>query len=208
MSKIQTALIAVAVASAKDHILWEINNANDTWDAPDSRNEYANILAEREEATAAYVAAGGLVTNCSLIGGLHGDTELSHYDIDDAVTEKFGDRVSADSESGGFYAYTDISVVDELDAFLKANYPDLRYSITRDDENARPLVLTNWNAAEAILKDAGVTVDYEPNITVPVKDADEINELLDQAVQALVLTGLVTRDEAENTVSSYREAAV
>jgi hypothetical protein len=208
MSKLQTALIAVAVASAKDHILWEINNANDTWSTPESKNEYANIIAEKDAAIAAYIAAGGLVTNVSIIGALTGGSGMSHYDIDDAVKKEFGDRVCADSESGGFYLYTDATVAGEVVAFLGENYPDLHFSSSRDDENTHPLLMTNWNTAEAILTEVSMTIDYAPDIPVPVKDADEINGLLDQAVHALVLTGLATKEEAELTLSGYREAAV
>ena len=86
MSDLKPYLIAIAVASAKDHILWQINHDLDTWDTPESKRENAAIKAETKAATDAYIAAGGLVTNRSFTG-YHGGN-LSHYDIDKAIVEK------------------------------------------------------------------------------------------------------------------------
>lgn len=196
-------LIAVAVTSAKDHILWEINNKQDTWDTPESKQEYASIQAEKKTATDAYIAAGGLVTNRS-VTGFHGGN-LSHYDIDGAISKKFGKKVSPDSESGGFYAYTDASVINELVAFLKKNFPGLEFSVNEDNNSPNPMEISNWNSAERILENAGVTVDYAPEINIPLKSAEEIGKLLDEATHSLRMTGLVTEEEIEIMFDKYRE---
>ena len=194
MSNLNKHLIAIAVASAKDHIMWEINNKQDTWDTPESKKEYSTIEAEKKAATAAYIVDGGLVTNRSFTGFHGGD--LSHYDIDDAITKKFGkNKVCADSESGGFFAYTDASVADELDAYLKDKFPGLEYGIHVDDD-PRPLgVGAAWHSNEKFLKDAGVTVGYNPIIPIPRKSDKEIIELMEEARSNLLLTGIFSDDE-------------
>ena len=210
MTKLHQALIAVAIAMQKDHILWEINNIGDTWGTKESRNEYDNIQAELKEATDAYIAAGGMVTNRSIIGELTGKSGLSHYDIDDiddAVSAKFPkDAVQSDSESGGLYIYMDKSVVDTVEEFLTKNYPDLSFGVHVDDNDSRPITLCNWNEGKRILDDAGVTVDYAPKITIPLKDDDEINSLVDQAAKALLLTGVASEEQVEAALKGFRES--
>ena len=194
MSDLNKHLIAIAVASAKDHILWEINNTQNTWETPESEREYATIEADKKAATNAYIADGGLVTNRSFTGFHGGD--LSHYDIDEAIVKKFGrDRVCADSESGGFFAYTDASVADELDAFLKDKFPGLEYGIHVDND-PRPLNGgSSWMAHREFLKKAGVTVDYNPIIPIPRKSDREIIEYITEARKNLLLTGIFSNEE-------------
>jgi len=52
------------------------------------------------------------------IAGIAG-SDIDHYDMDELVTEKFGSRVSTDSESGQFCCYCAHDDADEILAYVQ-----------------------------------------------------------------------------------------
>ena len=90
-----------------------------------------------------------------LLGG-YNEAEESHYEIQDAVKEVFGDRIVYDSESGQLVLLTKKETLEELKKFLKSNYPSLNFDYHNNQECEYPtnfiVGLANWNQALKYVK--------------------------------------------------------
>lgn len=91
--------------------------------------------------------------------GLRGyDENVDHYKIDEALTEKFGDSVDVDSESGGFYAYCDEDILERVEAFLKLRFPTLEFS--SKVREGKKNIFSNMTEAKNFLKDLKIEVEH------------------------------------------------
>ena len=92
------------------------------------------------------------------IMGTQHDENISHYDMDQAIDEKFGksnEDITTDSESGGFYCYVAKPKLEEVLAFIEDKFPGFKTS-TSDDGFKNPFV--NWSDAENYVKEKGLEV--------------------------------------------------
>lgn len=98
--------------------------------------------------------------------------DVSHYDIDTALENVFDGLVRTDSESGGFYAYTSEDNVDEVSAWLKKNYPTLKFDTRVKDKTT---IFVNYWDWHNLLKEHNVVV---PNpIETLLSKLNEIEEM-------------------------------
>lgn len=98
-----------------------------------------------------------LMYHINLIGS--DSSEISHYDIDDALTEKFGDSVRADSESGMFSVYIRKERAEEVKEFLKENFKSLSFKEYTDNPIS---YFTNWTHARRYVKEHNLAVPEVP----------------------------------------------
>lgn len=95
---------------------------------------------------------------------------VDHYEIDDALRDKFNDLVSPDSESGSWVCRWSTTIHDKVVGFLTATYPSLKYEAKdcrEEIRNSDPDDLDtyyfvgirgfgNWNYALVTAKRLGV----------------------------------------------------
>ena len=126
-----------------------------------------------------YLGFGGRAFSASIRGCAAG-SDPSHYDIDDALREKFGDDVKCDSESGSLFVDTTPERADEVLAEIQDMAPEGDFGVDIEDPfdaevNINDITLDlpfgNWRTAEAFLKQRGITV------TVDLSDAPGPSEL-------------------------------
>jgi len=83
------------------------------------------------------------------ITGFCNNEDIEHFEIDDAITAKFFVEISTneiqpDSESGMFACNTTKKFLPEIQKFLKAEYPDLKFS-HEEDTFSFISPFSNWN---------------------------------------------------------------
>ena len=109
-------------------------------------------------------ALGHNTYKVTIQGSAGGD--IDHYDMDLLVQEKFGDRVTTDSESGRFFCYCGPDDTDEILAFVQeiggqnsgeqwttygGSTGTASFSASEDDEWSI-LGLENWTSARIMVK--------------------------------------------------------
>ena len=193
-------IMAYSVLHVADARLWSRKNETDSWDDD-------LLVAEQKRLDDISKAIGALYferfpsnVHCvSMIGG-HPDPDVSHYDIDDAARAHFGNKITNDSEGGGFYLYAPIDMVDEVVAWLSENWPELSYSITdqskEDDFEPKPACIGGWGNSEQWLRERDIEVDYVAPMPFP-KQMEDCTEALDRCLVALRKTGRTPEEGLE-----------
>lgn len=199
----QTALVAYAQAYQLESQAWQVANERDAFESETYREERDRLDRIREDAMTAYVEAGGVIFDRTIMG--YSD-DTSHYAIDDALRAEFGrDLVNPDSESEQLFVYTSSVYEAAVLQFLKDKFPGLKTSVSDMDEQEIP-VISNWPQAREFLRKQGIeliTRDY--SYIVPEKTEEQIDELVEEAMDALAKTGLNQLQALNRIVIAWKE---
>ncbi len=199
----QTALVAYAQAYQLESQAWQVANERDAFESETYREERDRLDRIREDAMTAYVEAGGVIFDRTIMG--YSD-DTNHYAIDDALRAEFGrDLVNPDSESEQLFVYTSSVYEAAVLQFLKDKFPGLKTSVSDMDEQEIP-VISNWPQAREFLRKQGIeliTRDY--SYIVPEKTEEQIDELVEEAMDALAKTGLNQLQALNRIVIAWKE---
>jgi len=206
-------IIKIALRNREDSLRFDISQQYDCWDEPTMKARRLQLDTEIHRLKFMYARKFDDAYVMRLIGCLTDeDMETSHYQIDDALRKEFGDLVSTDSESGGFFTDCTRNALEAVEAFLAEKYPHLDFGVydcMHDEaklgtsEHAivfSPAIpgVAAYKAAE-ILKENGIedpVVDY----TVSVSDR-AVDNLLHEAADILARTGL-TREKVQDRLDN------
>ena len=133
----------------------------DTWgktygcEAPatlEAKSVYVNVMEDTKNLfnrIAPALAALGYNAYKVTIQGV-ADAAVSHYDMDLLVQDKFGDRVSTDSESGSFFCHCAPEDSEEILSYVN-KIGGTRFS-AKEDANWKISGLENWSSARRMVK--------------------------------------------------------
>ena len=102
-----------------------------------------------------------IVKNRTITGVYEG--EISHYDIDRDLKEKFGGKISTDSESGQFFAYCNRNHEKEILEYIGKKYDNSAFKPTVSDNDYDTIM--NRTTAEKYVKDNGIKVPLPDHIS-------------------------------------------
>ena len=123
--------------------------------------------------------------------------ELSHYDIEDELRKVYGDKVSCDSESGGFFVDTTRGVAGQVQQFLSTKYPHLDFGVYDAMETEKQDIALSPGLPNRIYSGNARKYLDEHNIEplpleyeVKPRPDSEIKEMMAEVVEILKKTGL------------------
>ncbi len=172
-----------AVLYAQESLFWQVCTDND-W--PEGLREKYRLFGKTVEE-----AAGNIPNTFNTeIRGFENNFEISHYDIDKAVKQEFGDKISTDSESGQFYAYCNNKHVGEISEWLTSNYPTMNHKYEMIEGNRSKTVFDNWSAAVRFCKEnefeVVLPVCLDLDVLIQIKEVDSVLDELSKRKQELL----------------------
>lgn len=117
-----------------------------------------------------------LVKNVTISGFHNGD--VSHYDIDEDLKDKFGEAVQCDSESGNFFAYCNKKDEKKVLEYLNKKYDKSVFDPKPYESDAK--YFANWYHAEKHVKDNNLTVPPIPIDAGKLKRLESIQQEIDK----------------------------
>ena len=111
------------------------------------------------------------------------DPTTSHYDIDKALKNEYGDRVRPDSEANQFFCYCSKRDAIEIIDWLKEKYPNLNSVLSIGSFNSNPW-FENWPAAERYCKENGLKVELPEEAKLDQTKMDQL-KTIDEAIAQL-----------------------
>ena len=179
-----------AVYHHMEAVLWEQADEFQAFDCPNWKARNSLVTDALDKIAAAYIHAYPEDCFSWEFRGYH-EGEESHYTIEEGIQATLGrDGISMDSESGWFVVNTTEAQKDALEAYLKANWKELDFTVEpADRDDVKPPEIGGWDKSKRMLDRANITVTIAlPDLTP--KSPAEIRDILAEAKKVLAQTRL------------------